>query len=281
MEIFSLLSSKRFYNIWCKLRDKPRNPLKPKLPPEFSGIKKKDQFTGQDWIFLLEQYLSIAAENSSESNIVNFAGTLFVGPAASWWVSFRSNNPELSWSHFKEAFLKEFQDIGEAREARDMLVQIRQGASTVQEYAASYRKIIRKIPTLAAEEQVYFFSLGLRLAIARREIAFRTPKNLDEAIHIAHTFEQLAPESPRFYPKSFPSAQNHAEQKNEDLGSSENVPMEIGSINSRGPLSESEKSELRRNNGCFYGRKPNAGHQSWNCPAKPRNQKNQPFQRGQ
>jgi hypothetical protein len=244
-----------------------RQNVKPKTPPDYSGSKKKDQISAKEWMFLLEQYLNLA-NAGSETNAVNFAGTLFVGPAASWWVSFRQSFPNISWAQFKDSFLKEFQDANEARDARDALIKCRQSTQSVLEYAAVFRQIVRKIPTLAAEEQIYFFSLGLKSDTAKREVVFRSPTALDEAIQIAYTAEQLyssvgSPITPAF--------QNHD-------------PMEIGAINQNGqraPLSSAEKEELRRNNGCFYCRRPNAGHQSWNCPSKPQNQRNRSFQRGQ
>jgi hypothetical protein len=51
---------------------------------------------------------------------------------------------------------------------------------------------MRKLPKLDVEDQIYyFFSAGLRSVQAKREIAFRKPATLDEAIHIADTSEQL------------------------------------------------------------------------------------------
>ena len=58
--------------------------------------------------------------------------------------------------------------------------------------------------------------------------------------------------------------------------SNQPVPMELGAVSqrrgnqqpARKPLTEKEKEALRKRNGCFYCRKPNAGHMSFDCPLK-------------
>ena len=46
-------------------------------------------------------------------------------------------------------------------------------------------------------------------------------------------------------------------------------PMDIGSMVGQ-PLTAEQKEHLRKNKGCFYCWKTNAGHLSFNCPEKRR-----------
>jgi hypothetical protein len=126
------------------------------------------------------------------------------------------------------------------------LIKSRQGLQSVLEYAASFKQIIRKICILAPDEQIYLFSLGLRSDVAKREVAFRLPRELDAAIQIAYTSEQLCP---------FVSVTSSAPQ-DVRVVPDHVIPMEIGAIGQnpaipRTPSSNAEKVEIRRNNGCY------------------------------
>lgn len=246
--------------------------LKPKQPPEFSGRNSKWSNNVVEWLFMVEQYFGIVSGSIQDSQAVRYAGTLLTENAASWWVSFRPNNPELSWDEFKTAITAEFQDINEAKSARDALVKIKQGTRNIQQYASEFRRIVRKLPRLDKDDQVYFFISGIQSVDVRRAVQLQNPKTLDLAIQAAHSVEQLNFVPPVPYANRFRAA-SPVEPPQQQV-----VPMEIGSISQipRSALSTAERNELLRNNGCFYCRAPNAGHRAAQCPLKNRN-----FGRGQ
>jgi hypothetical protein len=237
--------------------------LKPKLPPEFSGSKKKDKINPIEWLFLVEEYLKLQkSEGGNEA--VSFAGTLLTEEAASWWVSFRPENPNLTWIAFKEALSKEFQDVNECRNARDALMSLRQDSKSVETYASEFRAIIRKLPKMDVGDRIYFFINGLANASTRREVEIRKCQTLDEAVQVAHSADNAR--SPDPLPRADIQRGNTGEPMDVDLNAFRPWSTPRRSSVRRPLLSQREREELSRNNGCFYCRRPNAGHVARTCP---------------
>jgi hypothetical protein len=241
--------------------------LKPKLPPTFSGEKKSDKINPTEWLFLVEEYLKLH-KNTGDDEAVRFAGTLLTEAAASWWVSFRPENQHITWTSFKDALTKEFQDINEGRNARDALVALRQNSRSVETYASEYRAIMRKLPNMDTGDRVYFFTQGLANASTRREVEIRRCRTLDEAVQVAHSADNARSPDP---------IARDIQPMDVDLNAVRPWNAPRNTPRNRAQLSEREREELRRNGGCFYCRLPNAGHVSRFCP----NRRGQNFRNGQ
>jgi hypothetical protein len=263
----------------------PGHQLKPRQPQEFSGKEGKGVLSAKDWLFLVEEYLYIITGVINDAQAVSYAGTLLTDFAASWWVSYRPKHPALTWEEFKNSLIREFQDVNESRSARDKLLQLKQGFRGVQQYASEFRNVVRKLPNMDMEDQVYFFINGLKSPEVQMQVNLRAPASLDDAIQDAHNAELRSMSSPAYgfrvnTPRQnilpVPPLPTPAVNQNP-------VPMEIGTVGRvhaqpqvRRLLSPEEREALFQNNGCFYCRVHNAGHLAANCPLKNRN-----FRRGQ
>jgi hypothetical protein len=265
----------------------PGHQLKPKQPPEFNGRKTKGTLSAHEWLFVVEEYLLIICGGVvRDAQAVSYAGTLLTEYAASWWVTYRPLHQLITWAEFKNALTQEFQDLNEARTARDSLLQLKQGGRGVQLYASEFRATIRKLPNMDMGDQIYFFMNGLRSNTVRIQVSLRSPTTLEEAIQAAHTADQLIissgydSDTPRNSMTPLPPAPMIPQPQQFT------TPMEIGAVGQpqrqrpRPPLSPEERTLLSQNNGCFYCRVMNAGHLAAQCPLNVR-ARNRNFGRGQ
>ena len=242
--------------------------LKLPTPPSFSGKRGDSDTPAEEWLFLVEQHLNAQERTVSEKQAIIFVGSLLTDVASSWYLSYCKTIEAYSYADFRTKFLDEFQDRLVSRRARDKLRSIEQGSRTVEEYVGEFRSILRQIKDMNAPDQIHAFVHGLRDSSVRQEVEVRDPNTLDDAIVIASTYAAHLDRGQK--QRSFKSDRmdlDALEIPDEflDLAAAmyyEKKPQKYTKLTDR------QRTFLIKTNGCFYCRKPYAGHQARDCPQK-------------
>ncbi len=183
-----------------------------------------------------------------------------------------------------DAFDVRFEYTDKKGEAQVAFENLKQGARTVEQYITEF-EILAPKTKYDQEAQIYFFKKGLRPAILddvyrihpvattldayksyAKEIDAQTrgreleKKRWGQANHGArlHTFfkTQQTPDRPTQTRPAPPTPSND-----------QVVPMDVDAVR-RTPLTPEQKKQLFETSGCFYCRKPHAGHVARDCPQK-------------
>jgi hypothetical protein len=119
-----------------------------------------------------------------------------------------------SWFGLQRGLQEQFQPPQQQVTLRRQLDQLRQGLSSVHEYAGRFREIVGQLPDMAESDRVHRFISGLRNNAARDDIAVRGINNLLEAVRIASLFELVN----KPYPPETVQQQQHQDAP---------IPMEL------------------------------------------------------
>ena len=170
-----------------------------KLPPLPSYNGKSDP---ELWIRQVED--SMKALGVSPDHYVNILPKLVLqldGGALEWWFSSwgRPDAPHLEdWSVFRQDFLRAFGNPIKALEAREKLSSMKH-QSSVQNYVAYFRSLVRQIPDLADSEAYHSFKRNLKPFIRKKiyehEAVLGKELDLDTLISFALTVEKIHQDS--------------------------------------------------------------------------------------
>ena len=195
--------------------------------------------------------------------------------------------PVATYDQFEAAITAQFSVIDEAEKARDTLDSLKQ-TSSVAALNQRFNETLLLIPPDERSKDVdlrHMYIKKLKPSV-RLQVRLAEPKSLAQAMEIADRVDSVRILDPFFKRESagessassFESSDvvHDSAQSDQTHEQSEPEPMVLGSVRmSAGqyqkkskPLTEEEREMLREQNGCFYCRKPNAGHQARDCPVK-------------
>ncbi|XP_019098106.1 PREDICTED: uncharacterized protein LOC109131522 [Camelina sativa] len=143
--------------------------------PEFSGGLKPEEFL--DWINTTEELLEFK-EVPAEMR-VSLVATRFLSHASAWWHQLKESRVRAgkgritSWEKLTRKMRKAFLPYNYTRTLYTKLQNLRQGARSVDEYAAEFFSLMsRNVLTENEEQRVSRFSGGLRAAIRSALLQF-------------------------------------------------------------------------------------------------------------
>jgi hypothetical protein len=122
----------------------------------------------------------------SVQDCISLATAHLRGPALDWWCSLGLTGQAMtSWDFFVASLRTRFQPVSTAAVARRQLDQLRQGPTqNVNDYVATFRRLLVAIPKMDEGDQMHCFVRGLRSAIAN-QVLIQRASNLTQAIEIA------------------------------------------------------------------------------------------------
>ena len=153
--------------------------FKPPKPPFFEGARK-GQFTR--WAFQVRQYMKLVGM-SDEAYCVNYAASLFRGPASTWWQNVIERYGEDTidkWQDFVQLAEEQFGARDDHQRARDELARIRQERS-VEEYVSQFMEIKTRVKGITNDEALDRFKRGLKVQI-RLDVERADPRDLQAAM---------------------------------------------------------------------------------------------------
>ena len=245
--------------------------IKVKVPKDFDGNRARVPYFTHE----VENYMKLMRLQTS---IMSLVPTLLTGVAASWWHSLLSAGtaPD-AWEVFKPELVRRFGDPKLGENMREELAALKSGRAA-EVVRGELERIFAHLPGLPEMERIWHFKSKLK-GTTRYVLEQHDPQTLIAAYEMAETVERAAlvsqginfttPGSGRVSRFMLHRPRSTPWSGGRDQGP---VPMELGAMNgkrqARAPLTEREKSELFKSNGCFYCRVPNAGHLSRDCPQR-------------
>lgn len=227
-------------------------------------VPKPDTYDGKgnirSWVWTVEQYFAIT-NVYDDKHRTQYVVNLLRGNAATWMRSMVGNSNLPSWTELRDAMIETFAPISEVDVARDKLAQLTQKTS-VPVYVKEFRRHLLLIPNLPEDEQIDKFVRGLKLNIAR-EIRLRDPQTLKDAIIMAERYDSI---SWQLRSRSDSRSQVNRPSKVTNHSSGGDA-MDLSTVRFK-KLTDSERQNIMRNNGCLFCRKLNTNHRASNCPAK-------------
>ena len=244
------------------------------LPPMFEG-KQDAKNTVPSWIFQARSYIRVAKDRMPEAELVYQMATRLQGPAASWYRQ-QSMLHQIEFDSADALILaleKNYLPPLANREARDRLHRLRQ-LGNVPSYTDSFHELCAQINDLHETERLDRYLRGLKPAIRYQveTAASDGTDTLERAITVATIADRIHAHSHPVTPV-----------RNEARGYARYIPEQTV----RGPndmdlsafktstgqkpwqkLTEAQREFLSKNRGCFYCRKPQAGHLSRECPER-------------
>ena len=248
------------------LRHRLPEPPKPEC---FFGTDN-EQPQVRTWLFQLRQYFRLWP-TMDDSEKINYAVTLLRSHAMNWWeqqeqrIRLGTIADFSSFVEFEQEITKQFGGFDSVERARDILANMRQ-ASSVEAYVRQFREALLLLgaDNYLDSDMCHRFILGLKPWI-QKLVKIEAPATLDKAMQMAERIDRVRESAPDRISSNTDSRNLHNHQ-------AQTTPMEIDAITPDKPrfrkLTDEEKHTLIQNEGCFYCRKPRAGHTSRNCPDK-------------
>lgn len=266
----------------------------PPKPEFFWGMDSKPPTVGT-WLFQLNTLFKFW--NMTDTDRLKYAILFLRGWAQTWWqqceamAACNTLTPIQTWEQFQSAIRRQFGGFDEVEKARDDLARVRQTAS-VMAYVHRFHEAMLKLPAdqIVDADLRHRFISGLK-PNTQLQVKIANPTTLQEAMNVADRIDRVRPTwRPNVPGRTSRPINAHA-------FSDGPVPMELGAMKSKPvafapkpskfppasaekpalpnsdkiitkPLSDAQRRFLYQNDGCYYCRKPHAGHISRNCPAK-------------
>ena len=251
-------------------------------PDVFDGSKTSlSAITG--WAFSIQEYMELA--EVPVKNQVRVAALLLDGTSKQWYINtYEDVTPAPTLKQFIDAFKKQHLT---AHSTADILVRaetILQGTRRpVSEYSTEFKMLAIQLKHKTNEFNVWstrHYLRGLDDKISKSLILTLNPEDtLDDLITKASTIARnnelgkstensKSTESFRqtTTPSSFRPSNTSSGTSNRTTTSSALAKSDNGKTKGFTKITDAERDYLRKNNGCFFCRKINAGHMSMDCP---------------
>lgn len=250
-----------------------RRAPEPPKPEFFFGSQDKPPLV-RTWLYQIEQYFRLWP-TMTDGDKINHAVTLLRSHAMNWWQQMQSLarmgtvEEVCTFEQFKTAIEAQFGGFETTERARDLLASLRQ-VSSVENYVRRFREALLLLGdgNYLDADMRHRFVLGLKPWI-QRVVRIEAPETLREAMELAERIGRVRVTGLDYGPSGSGNSAPRTVPP---------VPMEVDAITASSPnpsgrkkLTDREREYLRKNNGCFYCRKINAGHDSRNCPEKASN----------
>lgn len=146
-------------------------------PPTYDGAPA----SFDDWIASLDQHISYY-RIGTDAEQISLAAAHLKGPARDWFTHLGA--APTTWALFVAGLRAQFQPVTTEETARAHLHELVQGRSSINEYVASFRRLIIAIPSMDASTQMFQFLHGLKpsLQTIHRQAQ---PASLELAISLA------------------------------------------------------------------------------------------------
>ena len=249
--------------------------LKPPKPDLFYGDDKQPPYV-RSWLFEVETYFGACLAEFTDLQKVKLAASFLRGNAQLWWQQHchmaDSATPVISWAAFRDAITAQFGGYDEVEKAIESLHYLKQGTS-VSSYIHDWNEALLKIPAeqIIDPMMTNWFISGLKSS-TQVHVRIAKPTTLKEAMTLADRIDRVQPTTLPTRHRTFdaPSSPKLEFSKSDNFGhhsfTNGAEPMMLGTMTAA--LTPAEKQYLYNNDGCFYCRKPHAGHASYNCPNK-------------
>jgi hypothetical protein len=154
---------------------------------------KVDAFDGKSgealdaWISKMgiKHQLCVTKGGMPEDQFVLHAASVLSDGALAWWESLGVAAQPATWTALCDAMRKQFQPVDSADAALDSLAELKQGRTSVQAYASSFRTLMTRAGLKGDRAQVRAFMRGLREQRIKDELNVANPTTLDAAIERA------------------------------------------------------------------------------------------------
>ena len=159
---------------------------KPKDPPCFHGKSSEDAHT---WVDLVRNYFVFM--NGTPRQEVAYAVNLLRDTALEWWLSYLRRNGgkyPADWSVMANAILDRFGSNLRTQTAQAQLMNIKQGARPVREYAAEFEQHMGRLDSFDESMLLNMFVWGLQPQLAQA-VSLKYPTRIAQAIGHAETIE--------------------------------------------------------------------------------------------
>ena len=241
---------------------------KPAKPLVFSG-EDTSVSAVKSWMYSVKDYLELT--DTPNDKQTRFASSYLSGTAKIWYINtYGEMDPLPVLGEFLAAFKKFHLKTGTEDDASKGIERIKQGSKTVANYATEFQLLQSEAgPDVQWSWVKRHFLRGLEKEV-RLALAPHTHSVKDLAVLItmaqntSDSIDQARGEEPRFSSTSRLSQR----QTSGTFRSASNTDSSSTSSTGRtwSKLTDTERDYLRRNNGCYFCRKINAGHMSNSCP---------------
>lgn len=135
------------------------------------------------WTAMVRQQYKFYALASDADQMRLVEGYLS-GPALDWFENPGAAGPPTTWATLEAGLRARFQPVTTADTAREKLFALEQGRSPINDYVASFRRLIVSLPSMDADTRMYQFRRGLVPAL-RLQLLQAAPTTLEAAISLA------------------------------------------------------------------------------------------------
>jgi hypothetical protein len=244
-------------------------------------LKSPEAFNARDgdhvgrWFFLLERYF-LASNVSEDTSKISYTGALLRQGPLAWYEHVvrksQKGDPEAlqlltDWSSFKAKMIKQYMPVDVLQRAKDKIADFHQKGSVAKYYTA-FLNLTFDIPDMTEQEMMDRYRYGLKTNV-KNLLKLRAPAtSFDELVTISHELDAIDNENNRSY--------NYFRHQGNVRPAPQSgpTPMELGAMQSgtsqqpkgqnNGPrMFDKERERLRRENRCFFCKKP--GHILRDC----------------
>lgn len=160
-------------------------------PPAYEG----NASALDSWLADLQQQFAWYNITTDEEKLR--MGVAFLrGAARDWWIHLPAEERAQQWATFEQALRGRFQPVTAAATAREKLLTLSQGKTSVNDYIAAFRRLLVAASSMSEDDRVFQFLRGLRPAIAsqlRMQGVTRLEEAIEKAARIGSAFESFAP----------------------------------------------------------------------------------------
>ena len=121
------------------------------------------------------------ADDASQMRLVT---AYLSGPALDWFENPGAAGPPTTWTTLEAGLRARFQPVTTADTAREQLFALEQGRAPINDYVASFRRLVVALPTMDADTRMFQFRRGLTPAL-RLQLLQAAPTTLEAAISLA------------------------------------------------------------------------------------------------
>ena len=165
-----------------------RGSHKVQAPDKFYGKPSEDV---TQWSFELEQYFRMRDVHDNE-DMVRYAVTLLRDDASRWYRRTQQRGQDFHlWDEFKTEIHNRFRPADSDQATRERLHNLRQGATTIDEYTNRFNALLFKLVVpLSGAEELAHLKRGLNKEL-RRNVEYQTPATAQDAQEIAARFARI------------------------------------------------------------------------------------------
>lgn len=154
----------------------PHQAMRLAPPPTYDGQTPPLD----DWLSAMQQQFDYYRVSDQASKI-HYAVAQLKGPSLDWWQHPGGAGSPTTWGTFVAGLRLRFQPVTTESAARSQLHGLVQGNRPINDYVASFRRLIVAIPSMDGASQLFQFVHGLKPTLAHY-LRMTPPQSVEEAI---------------------------------------------------------------------------------------------------